>query len=309
MTTTSCILQSPYTAMGPQWLRGALHLHSTSSDGTQAPGETLRDYERIGFDFAVLTDHNVFPADSMERACPRMLCLPGCEYRARPGEPELGIIGVRAGLPFGVPDEVAMAAVRALDALVVYNHPNWFFDHWPTTRMLALRAADALEVYNALIESLPGCADATNKWDILLSCGYRIWGIATDDAHKPAHRGHAWVMVNAAPDARAILTALKAGRFYASTGVRIDAIELQEGVLTVRADNAQLIRFIAERGQVRAETHGTHAQYRVRADDVYVRVEFFGADATKAWSNPVFIESAASRVLVEEFHTWFLKQP
>ncbi len=212
MTTPPGTLQSPYASAGPHWLRGALHLHSTSSDGTQAPDETLRDYERHGFDFAVLTDHNVVPADTTAQACTRMLCLPGCEYRARPNEPELGITGVRTGLPLNVTDAVAMAAVRAQNAFVVYNHPNWHFDHWPSTRMLALRAA-----------------------------------------------------------------------------------------------NAHLIRFIAERGQVRAETRGTQAQYTLRADDVYVRVEIFGAGATKAWTNPVFVESDARRALVEEFRTWFLQ--
>ncbi|MCX7005197.1 MAG: CehA/McbA family metallohydrolase [bacterium] len=305
MTTSPCELQSPYATASPHWLRGALHLHSTASDGVQSPYETLCDYERRGFDFAVLTDHNLVPPGNFGAACQRMLCLPGCEYRARPNEPELGLSGVRCIPPLNVSDEVAMAAVRALDAFVVYNHPNWFFDHWPVQRMLALRTADALEVYNAIIEWLPGCAEAANKWDILLSCGYRIWGVATDDAHKPEHRGRAWVMVNAAPNEQAILAALKAGRFYASTGVQIDVLAMREGVLSVQADNAQLIRFIAERGQVRAETQGTHAQYAVRADDVYVRIELFGAGASKAWTNPVFVESVASRALVEKFRSWF----
>jgi len=305
MTTTPCTLSSPYATTGPRWLRGALHVHSTASDGVQPPGETLCDYERRGFDFAVLTDHNVVPSEHLGATCQRMRCLPGCEYRVRPGEPELGLSGVRSTPPLNVADDAAVAAVRALNAFVVYNHPNWFFDHWPTTRMLALRAADALEVYNGIIEWLPGCADAATKWDVLLSCGYRIWGVATDDAHKPEHRGRAWVMVNAAPDEHAILAALKAGRFYASTGVRIDALAVHEGVLSVRADNAQCIRFIAERGQVRAETQGPQAQYALRDDDVYVRVELHGAGATKAWTNPVFVESAASRALVEEFRTQF----
>jgi hypothetical protein len=297
-------LVSPYASLGPHWLRGTLHVHSTASDGKQPPDETLRDYESRGYDVAALTDHNVF-AQPPAGVCKRIVCLPGCEYRAYKGGPELGIIGARGTAPTDINQEDAVAAVRALDAFVVYNHPNWDFEHWPAHRMITLRTADALEVYNAVIEGLAGSAEASDKWDILLSCGYRLWGIATDDAHHAPHRGRAWVMINADRNERSVLAALKAGRFYASTGVCIDDIALHNGVLSVRTNPRYRVRFIVERGRIRAELPGDQADYTVAADDVYVRAEVHGDAGAKAWTNPIFVESDESRARVAAFYTWY----
>jgi hypothetical protein len=299
-------LVSPYTNLGPHWLRGALHFHSTASDGGQPPEVALRDYDSRGYDFAALTDHNVF-APALPDPQRRLISLPGCEYRLGTQGPEANIIGARTTAPLGIPEADAAAAIRALDAFVIYNHPNWHFDHWLTRDMLAWRCADAIEVYNALVEHLAGFAESSDKWDILLSCGHRVWGVATDDAHHAPQRNFAWVMANADRNEHSILAALKAGRFYASSGVEIESITLRDGVLTVRTNPEYLVRFIAERGQVRASLPGDRASYAVQDNDIYVRAEVFGPRAMKAWTNPVFVESDVSRALIAEFSAWYQK--
>jgi len=241
-----------------------------------------------------------------------LLALPGCEYRSMPVDgngPEIGLVGLRAMPPTGLPVEEAAAVVRASGAFAVYNHPNWHFDHWPVKRMLASGAAHALEVYNALIEELPGEADASNKWDRLLSMGVRLWGVAADDAHHARHRDKAWVMVSAPPEAGAIVGALKAGRFYASTGVALEEVRLEDGVLRVRAGDAQRIRFVADRGCVRLAAPGPEAAYAIGEADSYVRVELLGAAGARAWLNPLFVETEASERLRGEFRSWYLAGP
>ncbi|MDQ1257629.1 MAG: hypothetical protein QG656_2235, partial [Candidatus Hydrogenedentes bacterium] len=39
-------------------LKGALHTHTTCSDGVLSPREVLRIYRELGFDFVALTDHD-----------------------------------------------------------------------------------------------------------------------------------------------------------------------------------------------------------------------------------------------------------
>lgn len=286
-------------------LKGALHLHSTNSDGEDPPGEVFRSYGRIGFDFAVLTDHQaVAGAEDLEHGG-GLLAIPGCEYRGAISLPEMGLAGIREVPPHPVDLETSARVARESGAFVVYNHPNWHFDHWPARDMLRFRAGHALEIYNAVVEELPGFADATNKWDILLSCGYGIWGVAGDDAHEECHRGKAWVSVFAEREERAILGAMKAGKFYASTGMKVEKLKLEGRRLSVFSPGACLIRFVAERGSVRQVTEGESASYEIGEDDGYVRVEVYGEGLRRAWLNPVFIESESSKKLRSDFASWF----
>ena len=284
-------------------------MHSTNSDGKDHPHEVFRDYEGKGFDFAVLTDHQaVVRSEDLDHGG-SLVAIPGCEYRGSGTLPEMGLGGVRQLPPIPVDLEASARAAQESGAFVVYNHPNWHFDHWPSKAMLRLKAAHAMEIYNAVVEELQGSAESTNKWDALLSYGYRIWGAAGDDAHESAHRNQAWVQVMAERDEASIIEALKAGKFYASTGIEVKAISIQDGVWTVDAPDAHLIRFIVERGQVRSQVRGSQASYKIQEKDVYVRVEIYGTGMQRAWLNPVFVENDHSRAFHQEFSAWYEKQP
>ena len=39
-------------------LKGALHTHTTCSDGQLEPGELVRVYRELGFQFVAITDHD-----------------------------------------------------------------------------------------------------------------------------------------------------------------------------------------------------------------------------------------------------------
>jgi hypothetical protein len=49
--------QNPYKNY-PHWYKGAVHVHSNLSDGSQPPAEVLRDHRSKGYHFVFLTDHN-----------------------------------------------------------------------------------------------------------------------------------------------------------------------------------------------------------------------------------------------------------
>ncbi len=300
----------PYRNAGDDWLKGQLHVHTTRSDGADPPDVVVRDYEERGYDFIAITDHRTVPRPDDLEASSAMVVIPGEEYRCdrRSGDQELGVVGVDSDLPADLDHSRYLDAAVATGGFVIFNHPTWHIHHWPIFKMLKLRRAHALEVYNAVCDHLPGAAECADKWDRLLTCGYRIWGVATDDAHRVEHRDRAWVMVSAEPDRRAIVDALKAGRFYASSGVRIDSVRLDGNVLRVESPNAQGIRFFADRGSMRHRVMGSEAACEVREDDIYLRAELYGPGAAKAWTQPVFVKSQRSRELAQEFHDWYVAQ-
>ena len=47
-------------AQGARLLKGALHCHTTRSDGAGTPEETIRYHAQHGYDFMALTDHRVY---------------------------------------------------------------------------------------------------------------------------------------------------------------------------------------------------------------------------------------------------------
>ena len=66
---------SPWRAEG-EWLRAALHVHSTSSDGELSPRGVAHHYGRAGYDVVALTDHW---HRSEAPSTARLLVLPGVE--------------------------------------------------------------------------------------------------------------------------------------------------------------------------------------------------------------------------------------
>jgi hypothetical protein len=303
-------LVSPYPGGRMTWLKGQLHVHSTYSDGADPPGEVIRDYEARGYDFIAFTDHNAVPPKEELEVATAMVVIPGEEYRCarRAGDQELGVVGVEERLPAELDHAQCIDAAVASGGFVVFNHPTWHIHHWPVFKMLKLGRAHALEVYNAVCDWLPGASECSDKWDRLLTCGCRLWGVATDDAHHADHRDRAWVMVAAERSRQAIIAALKAGCFYASSGVQIDSIRLDGNVLRVEAPDAQEVRFFADRGSMRHREPGPEASYEIRDEDIFVRAELYGQGATKAWTQPVLVESDRSRELADEFRAWYLRE-
>ena len=45
---------------GKPFLKGALHVHTTRSDGSGTPEEVIRMHHENGYHFMALTDHNIF---------------------------------------------------------------------------------------------------------------------------------------------------------------------------------------------------------------------------------------------------------
>jgi len=183
-------------------------------------------------------------------------------------------------------------------ALAIINHPNWqsHFNHCPQKLLQAWQGYTGLEIYNGVIERLAGSPLATDRWDMLLSEGRRVWGFGNDDSHRPEDTGLAWNIVWARRHSKkGILDALVQGSFYASTGVEITDIRVHGRTLEVKTSNAQKMIVVTDGGQEVAKKDGKRIAYTLAGMvGTYIRIECIGNAGTKAWTQPFFIEGGSS---------------
>lgn len=204
--------------------------------------------------------------------------------------------------------------------MIHLNHPNFGFGV-TAEDLMRIRGENFFEVYNGH----PGVNNSGNKehasteriWDIINS--FRLgelqmpplFGLGTDDGHayhnipsRASEPGRGWVMVlseKLTPES--LITAMEAGRFYASSGVTLERVTSSTDGLDVaikaETDLKYTIEFMGTRrgfdstsqpvldkdgkevratrrysddiGKVLARAEGTTASYRFTGDELYVR--------------------------------------
>ncbi len=285
-------LESSYAGADMPWLRGNLHTHTTNSDGKRAPQDVVDAYAALGYDFLMISDHDMIT--DVSKLDPKgMTLVSGNEISAK--GPHILHVGASARVNPEPDRQQVLDGVGKAGGFAIMNHPNWgaTFNHCDYGILEKLNGYTGMEIYNGVIVWLEGAPEATDKWDRLLGAGKRVWGFATDDSHADEHRGMGWVMVqSASKKAEDIVEAMRNGRFYASTGVFLDGIGVSGDTVTVRARES--VRFVvyADRGKVLHFSDGKELSYKVASADkqTYVRVECCGAGEAKAWTQPFFIK-------------------
>ncbi len=283
-------LQSTYSNQPAPWLRGNIHTHTTNSDGNRPPQEVVNIYAELGYDFLVLSDHDQL-TDPTKLDPKGMILIPGNEISAK--GPHLVHVNAKSVVPALPERQEVLNRIAAEGGFAVMNHPNWTADynHCDLAVLEKLQGYAGIEIFNGVVLYLEGSELATDKWDRLLAQNRRIWGFATDDSHADNHRGLGWVVVQTADRSVAgIVEAMRAGRFYASTGVTVDDIRIENRTVAVRADNAQLFRIYGARGRMLATAKDKEITYTAdpEKDGPYIRVEAFGEGDARAWLQPMF---------------------
>jgi hypothetical protein len=305
-------LRNPFDTNG-EWLRCALHAHTTNSDGELAPELLVRHYEWAGFDVLAITDHWV---RTVEPSTERLLVIPGTELNAQAGGPEHDAHVLAIGLD--TDPELPSGSFAPLPEVV-----RWIADHgavpylahtyWSGLRTDQFEDCEGLvgiEVYNAGCQLEVGRGDSSIHWDEALERGRLLYAIAADDSHHPGYDSSlAWVWARCAERSQdAVLEALRDGLFYGSTGPVIRGLELDEEGVTVRCSPAQSVTLYAGRrtgARVNAGRLGyPHAARVLERDDdgaivaarlerpfkpPYGRVEVADAAGRKAWTNPLWL--------------------
>jgi predicted metal-dependent phosphoesterase TrpH len=246
---------NPFVGSG-EWLKCALHTHSTESDGTLSPQHLVQAYQDVGFDVVAITDHwrltEVVDTD-------RVLTIPAAElgwdlkHQRYPRQSaEFLVYGIDH-----IPDDPGgdrenwyvnddehyevrtfpdlTSGVRWADtmgAVAYVAHPYW--NQISVEDLVAQDGYVGIEVFNASCETECGRGDASMWWDELLGRGRATFGIATDDQHYPLFEmATGWTMVRVAERSQtAVIDALRSGTSYFSHGPEIRHIETtDEGVV------------------------------------------------------------------------------
>jgi hypothetical protein len=298
-------------ALPGRFWRGNLHTHSTASDGHLAPAAVCEFYRTAGYDFLAITDHFLerygYPlTDASVHDTADFVTLRAAELHA--GRIDSGEfwhllgIGLPADLAPPSADETGpqlASRVLAAGSFVAAAHPTWYGATEDEIRSLG--PIHAIEVWNATAADLNDRPDSWYVLDQLLSRGGRYSALATDDAHFTGERNDAlqgWVWVKAQRLTPAsLLGALKAGRFYSSTGPEFHSIEIDPAG-RMRIDCTPIDRvFVTARGPQVASVQGKGLTEVVvdlaGLDGPYCRVTIRDRDGRRAWSNPIWFDDPA----------------
>ena len=298
-----------------RWLKGNTHTHTLESDGDSPPDTVAAWYKRHGYNFLVLSDHNVWvdPARFAYLFDSTYMLIPGEELTTRFGQKPVHVNGLN--IPGVIPPETDSTllgtvqknvdAVRRAEGVPHINHPNF---GWAISEDVLWKVNNdkLVEIHNGhpLVHN-EGGGDSPGMemvWDYLLTKGKRIYGIAVDDAHHfkgefaadRANPGRGWVVVRAGRlDPREIMTSLEAGRFYASSGVELDSLSVTSRQMLIaikrRGDFKFTTEFIGRDGAVLRKTGANPAVYRLKGGESYVRAVVTNSGGEKAWIQPVFV--------------------
>lgn len=309
-----------------RWLKGALHVHTNQSGDSQEPvPNVVAAYEKAGFDFIVLTDHNHVTVGQGTKG---MLVIPGAELTQNlascepPPEDDHGC-AVHVNALFADPRlaekvildpkspkrldlyRAELEAAKALGALSQLNHPNYRYTA-ADPKLIAELARGGVRFIEVANEAKDVNTDGDAQhppvealWDAALGEGAVIYGTATDDAHdysnldqikgrNPSIVDQGYVFVRAKKDAQSIRDALEQGRFYTSNGATLSEVKVEEGRLLISAEADSLIRFIGEGGAELARSNGTQGSIALsEVKGRYVRA-VIEQQGKKAWTQPVF---------------------
>ena len=281
--------------------KGNLHCHSTNSDGQMSPARVCEFYRKAGYDFLCVSDHFIeqydFPVtDTSTFRTEDFTTIIGAEVHS--GLTEAGDIWhiLAVGLPLDfaptAKDESGPAlAQRALDAgaFVALPHPEWYG--------ITIRDGEAMpdgihavEMFNVVCDAM-GREGGSYLLDQLMTSGRNVGAIAVDDAHY--YRGDAglgWTMVKAnSKTPAAILSALKAGDYYASTGPEILHVESDGENLFVECTPVDFIGLMGK-GSAHTKMDGpgiTRAMLPLKGfEGGWARLVLRDAKGKKAWGCP-----------------------
>lgn len=299
-----------------RWFKGNTHTHTLNSDGDSSPDDVVRWYREHGYHFLVLTDHNyltsVAGVNAVHGAEEKFLVIRGEEVSDRFDKKPIHVNGLGVGevvKPQGGTSVASVIqrnvdAVRSAKGVPHINHPNYT---WAITAedLKQVERYKLLEIFNGhpFVNNEGGGDSPSTEtvWDILLSSGKRVYGIAVDDAHhfkRPwdhdaALPGRGWVVVRAAKlDTADLLSALERGDFYASTGVELKDVVIAGSSMTItihaEGQTKYTTQFIGKNGTILATSGESSPSYSFHGDEGYVRARILDSNGHAAWVQPVF---------------------
>ena len=313
----------------PQW-KGNLHIHTSRSyDSDCDYHDALRMYKEKGFHFCLVSDHEVY-WDSPEMNEKDFCVLSGMETAFNPSAARNYLVNrtdetsmhfniikdvTRTDAPKGFSHDQALMRpvcygldswnehvqwMRDRGHIVMLNHPCW--SRLTPELMMGIHGCFAFEIFNTSSILEDGCHADEAIWDYCLKNGKLIYAAAGDDTHGYAGEGvcgYSFNMVSAPElNAASLVTALKAGHFYPSTGPVIYEMRIQDGELYMRFSPVKSLHVVTLPGHgiSRATENGeTFTEFSLKIPEMslrtirYFRVNLRDLEGGIAWTQPVMI--------------------
>jgi hypothetical protein len=276
------------------WYRGNTHTHarfSDENDYNDVP-EIAGWYKDAGYNFLLLSEHNdhvaikqIFCHDEATDI-PGFIMFCGLELSNSRHHTAFGIdqfIGDENSLTDGV------GKIHEAGGIPILNHPQ--DPIVSAAAYIATEGLNHLEIVNGgRLEDTP----ATEiLWDSILSApqGRAVYAVAADDNHyKKENVGKGWIMVKSPALTRQDIEAnIRSGNFYATTGIFLKDYQVTKRRIIVVSENGTRITFIGKNGKVLKSVQGGKSIYKIKGDELYVRVKIFNDMGKMAWTQPVFI--------------------
>ena len=198
----------------------------------------------------------------------------------------------------GINEMIRVAGEKGF--IVSYNHPGWSLE--TACDYLNYDGLFSVEIVNyACVHD--GIPDDEVVFDHMLRAGKKIYCTACDDCHNRAPFDSvysdacgAWIQINAEKlDYDTIMTALKNGDFYASTGPEIYYLTVDGNKAVIECSDVVKISLVtgtrrvhtihAERGEAI-----TKAEFEIRDTDNYCRIRIEDKNGKKAYTQSFFKE-------------------
>ena len=302
--------------MARRWLKGNTHTHTRYSDGDSPPETVVDWYEAHGYDFLFLTDHNILiPDDHLaklqrgtlpvwqgEEVTMAAVHVNGLGVTELIAPPWPGKSVMEPEVREGHSERVRWAVERILaqGGVAHVHHPNYLYT-LTIDDLLASGDIGLLEVangHNAVHNEGDEVHPSTEViWDSLLAFGRQVWGVASDDAHhfqvwgeNYSNPGRGWLRVEAETARMSdVLDAVRAGRFYCSSGLELAGYEASATELRLELENGPAtIELVGPGGAVLDTVTGESASFQLTAAGSYARVRATAPDGRQLWTQPIF---------------------
>jgi predicted metal-dependent phosphoesterase TrpH len=240
-------------------MKGAVHVHSTFSDGELSLAEIRDKFRKVGCCFVALSDHSdAFDPDKLQlyvETCQALsdralLLIPGLEHETTDG---LHVLALGCARIFGLqPAEKLIAEIQRSGGLAVVAHPAE--RHFALIRRLS-SALDAVEVWNTKRDGRYGPRADVVRLAAELCSSHRMRAVYGQDLHFRQQPMRLFTYVRSTTmTAPAILESIRLGDFEGGLGelrlpsdAHIEPVVLD--LLSSRQRRAAAIRSVLRGGQ------------------------------------------------------------
>jgi predicted metal-dependent phosphoesterase TrpH len=190
-------------------LKVDLHVHTEHSEDSRATPMSVVDKAiELGFDAIAVTDHNTvsgsLEAERLAKGT-NLLVIPGQEVLTKEGE--VVVLGLREGIPRGMPALDTMRQAREKGGFVIVPHPFDLMRRGIGKRLgPLLKYVDAIEVFNS--RTIFGTFNSK-----ALSFAERngLPMTAGSDSHSPGEMGKTYMLVRSAVNQESLFEAVRSG--------------------------------------------------------------------------------------------------